>query len=93
MSVLILGTTEQIYRNAPENSRSELSYLCVAVAGMFLYDLALHVAAISGQSIDAKFRSARGFVNALFAIMLGVRIRRALHLSFDAQVPRQIIIY
>jgi putative PEP-CTERM system histidine kinase len=93
MSVLLLGLTEQIYRNATVDLRAELSYLCVAIGGMFLYDLLLFVAVIAGFTVDAEYWSARGFINAILAVILGIGIGRTLRLSFDVQVPRQIIIY
>ena len=92
-SVLILSITEQIYRNGPIDLRSGLNYFCVAVVGMFLYDFVFFVLAIAGASTETEYWAARGFVNAMFTMPLGVGIWRTFRLSFDVQFPRQIVFY
>jgi putative PEP-CTERM system histidine kinase len=93
LSALILSTTEQIYRNAPVDSVSELNYFCVAVAGMFAYDFLICVSIIAGISVGAEYWAARGYVSTIFSVPLGVGIWRTFRLSFDVQFPRQIIFY
>lgn len=93
MAVLILSTVEQIYRNAPVDSRSGLNYFCIAVAGMFVFDLIPFVLVIAGASTERQYWAARGFVNAMFVVPLSVGIWRTFHLSFDVQFPRQIVFY
>ncbi len=93
LSVLILSTTEQIYRNAAIESRSGLHYICVAVAGIFIYDLILFVPRIAGSTIDPGYWAARGFVGTLFAAPLGFGIWRTFKLTLDVQVPRQFVFH
>ncbi len=93
MSVLILSAVEQIYRNSPVDSRFGLNYFCVAVAGMFIFDLVPFVLVIAGASTEREYWAARGFVNSLFAVPLAVGIWRTFSLSFDVQFPRQIVFY
>ena len=93
LSVLILSATEQIYRNAIVDSRSGLNYFCVAIAGMFVFDLVSFVLAIAGAATETEYWAARGFVNAMFAMPLGVGVLRTFRLSFDVQLPRQIVFY
>jgi putative PEP-CTERM system histidine kinase len=93
LSVLILSAVEQIYRNAPVDSRSGLNYFCVAVAGMFVFDLVPFVLVIAGASTEREYWAARGFVNGLFAVPLSIGIWRTFRLSFDVQFPRQIVFY
>ncbi|MGH8166538.1 MAG: hypothetical protein ACREQ1_04825, partial [Woeseiaceae bacterium] len=98
LSVLILSATEQIYRNAIVNSaivdsRSGLNYFCVAIAGMFVFDLVSFVLAIAGAATETEYWAARGFANAMFAMPLGVGVLRTFRLSFDVQLPRQIVFY
>lgn len=93
LSTLILSAVEQIYRNAPVDSRSGLNYFCVAVAGMFLFDLVPFVVVIAGASTEREYWAARGFVSGLFAVPLSVGIWRTFRLSFDVQFPRQIVFY
>ena len=92
-SVLILSTTEQIYRNASVESRSGLHYICVAVAGIFIYDLILFVPHIAGTTVEPGYGAARGFVSGLFAAPLGLGIWRTFRLTFDVQAPRQFVFH
>src|SRR5690606_34301025 len=93
LSVFILSATEQIYRNAVVDSRSGLSYFCVAIAGIFVFDLVSFVLAIAGAATETEYWAARGFVNAMFALPLGIGVLRTFRLSFDVQLPRQIVFY
>jgi putative PEP-CTERM system histidine kinase len=93
LSVLILSATEQIYRNAVVDSRSGLNYFCVAIAAIFVFDLISFVLAIAGAATETEYWAARGFVNAMFAFPLGVGVLRTFRLSFDVQLPRQIVFY
>jgi putative PEP-CTERM system histidine kinase len=93
MSVLILSAVEQIYRNSPVDSRSGLNYFCVAVAGIFVFDLLPFVLVIAGGSTEREYWAARGFVSSLFALPLSVGVWRTFSLSFDVQFPRQIVFY
>jgi putative PEP-CTERM system histidine kinase len=92
-SVLILSATEQIYRNAVVDSRSGLNYFCVAIALIFVFDLISFVLAIAGARTETEYWAARGFVNAMFAVPLGIGVLRTFRLSFDVQLPRQIVFY
>ena len=93
LTTLILSATEQIYRNAPVDSRSGLNYFCVALAGIFLFDLVSFVLAIAGASTEIEYWAARGFVSGLFAVPFGVGIWRTFHFSLETQLPRQIVFY
>lgn len=93
LSVLILSATEQIYRNASVELRSGLHYICVAVAGIFIYDLVLFVPRIAGITVEPGYGAARGFVNTLFAAPLGLGIWRTFRLTFDVQGPRQFVFH
>ncbi len=92
-SVLILSTTEQIYRNAQVDSVSDLNYFSLAVAGMFVYDFLIYVSAIAGIAAGAEYLAARGYINTVFSVPLGIGIWRTFRLSFDVQFPRQVVLY
>lgn len=93
MALLIVVTAEQLYRNATAELRSSVSYLCVAIAGVFLYDLLLYGFVIAGLAVGPEFWAARGFVNALFATPLALGIWRRSRHTMDAQLPTQMVFY
>lgn len=93
LSALILIVVEQIFRNAPFDSQSGLKYFCVGVAGLFVYDFAIFTLTAINLEMDVNQWAARGFVNAFFALPLGLAVQRSFRLSLDTHIPRQIVLY
>ena len=81
LSVLILSATEQIYRNASVELRSGQHYICVAVAGIFIYDLILFVSRIAGTTVEPGYASCTWFCK--HTIRGTTRSRHLAHLSAD----------
>ncbi|MDH3427572.1 MAG: PEP-CTERM system histidine kinase PrsK, partial [Gemmatimonadota bacterium] len=93
LSLLIVLTAEQLYRNAPIDSRSSVTYICIAIAGVFLFDLFMYSLVMAGAATGPEYWAARGFVNALFAVPLVLGTWRRSHAYPEPQVPRQIVFY
>lgn len=93
LSTLILIVVEQLYRQAPLDSRSGLKYLCVGVTGLFIYDFVIFSLTIVNLEMNVDQWAARGFVNAFFAAPLALAAQRSFRLSLDAHIPRQIVLY
>jgi putative PEP-CTERM system histidine kinase len=93
LSLLIVLVAEQLYRNAPVDSRSGITYLCIAIAGIFVFDLILYGLIIAGATTGPEYWAARGFVNALLAAPLVLGTWRRSRMSSAAQIPRQIAFY
>jgi len=92
-AAVLLVLAEQIYRNAPVDSRSGLKYFCLAVVGMFLYDTALYGWSLVERAITPDAWAARGYVNALLVVPLAYSVKRTFRLSLDTLLPRQIFFY
>jgi putative PEP-CTERM system histidine kinase len=92
-SVVLVVLAEQIYRNAPVDSRSGLKYFCLAVVGMFLYDTAMYGWSLVERAITPDAWAARGYVNALLVVPLAYSVKRTFRLSLDTMLPRQIFFY
>jgi putative PEP-CTERM system histidine kinase len=73
--------------------RSDVAYLCIAIAGVFLFDLIMYGLTLAGVSTEPEYWAARGFVNALLAVPLVLGIWRRSHMSPESQVPREIAFY
>lgn len=93
MSLLIILIAEQLYRASFADSNSGITYLCVAVAGVFAFDLVVYGLVIAGAPVRPEVWASRGFVNALLAVPLVLGSRRRSHLSPETRVPRQIAFY
>ncbi len=93
LSAVLLVLAEQIYRNAPVDSRSGLKYFCLALVGIFLYDTAMYAWSFVERAIPTDAWAARGNVNALFVVPLAYSVKRTFRLSLDTLLPRQILFY
>jgi putative PEP-CTERM system histidine kinase len=93
LSALILIIAEQVYRNAPYDSRSGIKYFCVGLAGIYTYDLVIFALTIVNKEMDVDQWATRGFVNFFFAVPLGFAARRSFRLSLDRYMPRQFLFY
>ncbi len=93
LSALTVLVAEQLYRNAPVDSLSGVNYLCIAIAGMFLFDLVIYGLVIAGASTETEFWASRGFVNAILAAPLALGMWRRSRMTPAVQVPRQIAFY
>ena len=97
-SCLVLGATtlilcEQLFRNSPTEPGSGLHYFCLAVAGMFLYDIAFFGLGVVENALNEELWAARGFVNGLLAVPLFYAVRKRFNLAIDSLVPRQVVFY
>ena len=93
LSILIILTAEQVYRSSPLEQRQSVSYLFIAIAGMFVFDLLIYVSVIAGAMHGPGFLAARGFINAIFAAPLALGIWRRYRTMPDEQAPRQMVFY
>jgi len=85
-----LALTERIYGSADPVARLPIGYLCIAMIGLFGYDLVLFsVSVLSGQ-IEGGLLVARGFANAVLVPFLAVAARRNRDWPVDMFVSRQV---
>ena len=81
LAVLIVLAAEQLYRVAPIDARSNVAYLIIAIAGVFLFDLIIYGFVMAGVTPEPQYWAARGFVNALLAVPLVLGVWRRSHMS------------
>lgn len=93
ISLLTILTAEQLFRHSPVDSRSSVTYICIAIGGVFLFDLIIYSLSIAGAAAGPEYWAARGFVNTLFAAPLVLGLWRRSRAFPEPQVPRQIVFY
>ena len=76
LSVFGLVLVEQLFRNLPEDSRWNAKPVCLALAGMFLFDLYVYSQAVLFNHMDVDAVRIRGAVHALMAPLLLASTRR-----------------
>lgn len=77
VSVAGLSLTETVFRTFQRGNRWGVKYLCLAVGGMFAYDVFLFSDALLYRMIDPLLLSVRGFVVASLIPLFVVNIFRA----------------
>jgi len=92
-SIFILFMAEQIYRHTPQESGAGLRYFCLAVAGIFAYDVIFWVRELLAVEDNQQLAAARGYANALLALPIFYSIRERFNLSLDSLRPRQVVFY
>jgi putative PEP-CTERM system histidine kinase len=76
LAILGLVLVEQVARNTRAAREWELKYVWLALGALFAWDLCLYSIALLRGSIEPAFWIARGFLNALLAVLLAVGLRR-----------------
>lgn len=95
LAVALMGLIliEQIYRNAPAQTRPALKYILFAIGGLFAYDLFLYSQAFLFKAISTDAWNARGLVNAMLVPFLALAVRRNPNLSLELFVSRHVVFY
>lgn len=84
---------EQLYRNAPRESRWGIKTLALGLGGLFAYDLFLYSQGVMFGVLDATTWIARGAVNILFVPMIAIAARRNPDWDLNIFVSRQVVFY
>lgn len=93
IAVAGLVLVENLYRNAPPDSRWSIKFLVLALAGLFAYDLFLYSSAALLRFRDPDWDAARGLVNLLFVPLIAVSAARSRSWGLKIHVSRQIAFY
>jgi putative PEP-CTERM system histidine kinase len=89
LSVAGLVAVEQLFRNIPREQSAYVRYLCLALGGVFVYDIFMYLNALFEGRINPDFWQARGLVNALALAPIALAVRnplwsRAIYVSHAA---------
>ena len=92
-ALLVLIYVEQIIRNARQQQRRGLKYLCLGVAAIFAYDLIMYSYAILAEGISPVLWAARGYVAAMTLPVVVVAVNRTPMWSGGIFVSRQVVFH
>ena len=95
LSLPILGLlfVEQLYRNTHPDSRWGIKHLCLALAGLYAYDIYLYAEGVLFKSLSAETWAARGMVNALTVPLIALSAKRNTSWDVNVFVSRKIVFY
>ncbi len=87
-SILLL---ENLYFNTPPDARWHINLLCIALGGVFLYDLVLYSDALLFRRISRPLFEARAPALALAAPLIAMAAARNRRWSIDIHVSREVV--
>jgi len=92
-AVLGLALVEQLFRNTPVELRWGVKHLCFGLGAVFIYDFYLYTDALLFHRLDAAIWSARGFVVALAAPLIGITAARNPDWSLPVFMSRRMVLH
>ena len=92
LAVVGLAVIENFYRNTVPADRWSVRMVCLAIGGMFVYDVLLYAAATLFSSVDENLFVARGATAAIVAPLIAVSAARNPNWKLDVFVSRQIVV-
>ena len=93
LAVAGMALVEFVYRNARQDQRWGIKFLCLGVGGLFAYDFYLYADAMLFRHIDAESFAARGVINALVVPLIAVSAARNREWSLEIAVSRRVIFH
>jgi putative PEP-CTERM system histidine kinase len=84
---------ENLYRNASEDERWHINLLCVALAGLSLYDFLLYADAALFRRVSAELFIGRASITALAAPLIGLAAARNRRWDVNIHVSRQAVFH
>ncbi|HTS90595.1 MAG TPA: hypothetical protein VMG55_01225, partial [Stellaceae bacterium] len=93
MAIAGMLLVENLYRNAGSEQRWHVVALCIALGGMFAYDLFLYSDALLFHRVDITLLAARGAIMALIVPPLVLTLVRNQDWRIDIHVSRQFVFH
>ena len=92
-AVVGLLLVEQLFRSSTEHERWSMKFVCLALAGLFVFDFYLYSDAMLFHTVNPEILAARGFVNALLIPLFLVSLNRNLEWTRGIAVSRRILFH
>ncbi len=92
-SLIGLILVEQLYRNAIQEQRWAIKFICLGLASLFLLDFVLYSKALLFSVLDTSLWAARGLINALIVPMIAVSLKRLTKDKIKLQVSNKLIFH
>ena len=84
---------EPLFQHARPNARWHINLLCVALAGLFLYDLVLYADALLFRRISMPLFEGRASATALAAPLIALAAARNRRWAIDIHVSRNVVFH
>jgi len=92
LAVFGLMLVEQLFRRAHPQARWAIKPLCIALAGIFGFELFLYADAMLFSTLDPNIWAARGVVNALVVPLIAIAMARNPGWAVEMHVSRDMVL-
>ncbi|MEP6996252.1 MAG: XrtA/PEP-CTERM system histidine kinase PrsK [Betaproteobacteria bacterium] len=92
LAVFGLMLVEQLFRRAHPQARWAIKPLCIALAGVFGFELFLYADAMLFTALDVNIWAARGVVNALVVPLIAIAMARNPRWAVEMHVSRDMVL-
>lgn len=93
MAIIGMILVEQYYRNAPQEQRWGIKFICLGFGTIFVYDFYLYSDALLFRKINTDIWAARGWVNTLVVPLIAISAARNPKWAVGIAVSRKIMFY
>jgi len=93
MALVCLLSVEQVFRNAPNETRQHLKLLCLGIGGIAAIDLFVYSHATLLGEPQQLFWAARGLANAAFVPLIALGVRKQSGWERELFVSRHVMFY
>jgi putative PEP-CTERM system histidine kinase len=92
LAVFGLMLVEQLFRRAHSQARWAIKPLCIALAGIFGFELFLYADAMLFTALDLDIWAARGVINALVVPLIAIAMARNPRWAVEMHVSRDMVL-
>ena len=92
-AIVGLILVEQLYRNTISEQRWAIKFICLGLAGLFIYDFIIYSKSLLFSTLDFTLWNARGIVNALTVPLLAISVVRLQEKAKIYTVSRTVIFH
>ena len=93
LALAALIMVEQLYRNTPQQGRWTIKFFCLAVGGLFAYDIYMFASGLLLLRLDQTLLLSRGAINALTVPFIAIAVMRSTSFKADQFVSRRMVFY
>lgn len=92
-SLIGLILVEQLYRNARQEQRWAIKFICLGLASIFIIDFVLYSKSLLFKELDALLWEVRGVVNVFSASLIAISLNRLSIKQVKVQVSNKVIFH
>ncbi|MGH7158628.1 MAG: hypothetical protein ACREFS_00910 [Acetobacteraceae bacterium] len=93
LAIAILLLIENLYRNAPREARWHINLACIAVGGLFLYEILLHADAVLHRPVSPLLYAGQAPANFFVLPLLRLAAQRQKRCKEDVGVSRSVVFH